>query len=60
MDVDGGCVTYQASIPEGATAVPSFDGGGGLSFVERADLVAFVEREEDLTLCGADAPPCES
>jgi hypothetical protein len=58
LRVDGGCVTYRTSIPEGGGLVPSFDADGGLSFVERADLVAFVEREERLTLCGAGAPPC--
>jgi hypothetical protein len=58
LRVDGGCVTYRTSIPEGNDAVPSFDTDGGLSFVERADLVAFVEREEELSLCGAGAPPC--
>jgi tRNA A-37 threonylcarbamoyl transferase component Bud32/membrane-associated phospholipid phosphatase len=57
---DGGCVTYETSIPDDAAAIPSFDTGGGLSFVERADLVTFVDEEEGLTLCGADAAPCES
>lgn len=58
LRVDGGCVTYRTSIPEGDDAVPSFDTDGGLSFVERVDLVALVEREEELSLCGAGAPPC--
>jgi membrane-associated phospholipid phosphatase len=61
LPVEGGCVTYQTSIPEGSSdTVPSFDPGGGLSFVERSDLVTIVEQKEDLTLCGADAPPCGS
>jgi hypothetical protein len=59
LPVDGGCVAYRTSIPEGQGEIPSFDTDGGLSFVERADLVAFVEQEEGLTLCGAGAPPCE-
>jgi hypothetical protein len=60
LPVDGGCVAYRTSIPEGGeSAIPSFDAGGGLSFVERADLVTLVEQEEGLTLCGAGAPPCE-
>ncbi len=58
LPVDGGCVSYKTSIPEGDGLVPSFDTEGGLSFVERADLVALVEREERLALCGAGAPPC--
>jgi hypothetical protein len=61
LPVEGGCVTYQTSIPEGSSdTIPSFDPGGGLSFVERSDLVAIVDQKEDLTLCGADAPPCGS
>jgi hypothetical protein len=58
LDVGGGCVTYRSALPEGVGPVPSFDEGGGLAFVQRSDLVAFVESQEDLTLCGADAPPC--
>ena len=58
IPVDGGCVTYE--VPPGTEpgSVPSFDDGGGLSFIERSELVAAVERDEDLVLCGAEAPPC--
>jgi tRNA A-37 threonylcarbamoyl transferase component Bud32 len=58
IPIDGGCVTYQ--IPPGTEAgsVPSFDDAGGLSFIDRSELVAAVERDEDLVLCGAQAPPC--
>jgi hypothetical protein len=59
LPVDGGCVAYRTSIPEGGSAIPSFETDGGLSFVDRADLVTFVDREEDLTLCGAGGPPCQ-
>lgn len=59
LPVDGGCVTYRTSIPEGDGLVPSFDADGGLSFVDRVDLVRFVDQEEHLTLCGAGAPPCD-
>jgi hypothetical protein len=38
--------------------VPSFDDGGGLRLMDRTELVGSVEQDEDLTLCGADAPPC--
>ena len=59
IPIEGGCVTYQ--VPSGTEpgSVPSFDAGGGLSFVERSDLVAAVERDTDLVLCGAEAPPCD-
>lgn len=56
MEVEGGCVTYRSSLPVGVGPVPSFDPDGRLSFVPRDQLVAFVEREEDLILCGAGAP----
>jgi tRNA A-37 threonylcarbamoyl transferase component Bud32 len=57
--IEGGCVTLETTIPDDSTErVPSFEPGGGLSFVERSDLVATVEQEEDLTLCGAGAPAC--
>jgi hypothetical protein len=54
-EVEGGCVTYRSSLPAGVRPVPSFDHGGGLSFVPRSQLVASVDRDEDLILCGAGA-----
>jgi len=54
-EVEGGCVTYRSSLPAGVGPVPSFDHGGGLSFVPRSQLVASVDRDEDLILCGAGA-----
>jgi tRNA A-37 threonylcarbamoyl transferase component Bud32 len=58
IPVEGGCVTYQ--LPPGTEpgSVPSFEPGGGLRLMDRSELVAAVERDEDLVLCGADAPPC--
>jgi tRNA A-37 threonylcarbamoyl transferase component Bud32 len=56
LEIEGGCVTYRSSLPEGVGPVPSFDPGGGLSFVPRSQLVASVDRDENLILCGADAP----
>jgi tRNA A-37 threonylcarbamoyl transferase component Bud32 len=56
LEVEGGCVAYRSSLPAGVGPVPSFDPGGGLSFVPRSELVTFVERDEDLILCGAGAP----
>jgi tRNA A-37 threonylcarbamoyl transferase component Bud32 len=54
IEVEGGCVSYH-SVPAGAERVPSFDPDAGLSFVPRSQLVAFVEQDEDLILCGAGA-----
>ena len=56
MEIEGGCVTYRSSLVAGVGPVPSFDPGEGLSFVPRSQLAAFVERDEDLILCGAGAP----
>jgi hypothetical protein len=58
IPVEGGCVTYE--IPPGIDpgSVPSFDEGGGLQLMDRSALVASVDQDEDLVLCGADAPPC--
>jgi len=58
IPVDGGCVTY--ALPPGTepASVPSFDDGGGLRLMDRSELVGSVERDEDLVLCGAGAPPC--
>ncbi|MDP9326650.1 MAG: hypothetical protein M3P10_00410 [Actinomycetota bacterium] len=58
IPIDGGCVTYQVPPGTEAGSVPSFDDGGGLSFIDRSELVASVEQDEDLVLCGAQAPPC--
>jgi tRNA A-37 threonylcarbamoyl transferase component Bud32 len=58
IPIDGGCVTYQVPPGTEAGAVPSFDDGGGLSFIDRSELVASVEQDEDLVLCGAQAPAC--
>ena len=56
IEVPGACVTYRSSLPPGVGPVPSFDPGGGLSYVPRSQLVTFVDQEEDLVLCGAGAP----
>ncbi|MDP9299226.1 MAG: phosphatase PAP2 family protein, partial [Actinomycetota bacterium] len=55
FEVGGGCVTYRSSLPAGAGPVPSFDSAGDLYYVPRSQLVAFVDRDEDLVLCGAEA-----
>jgi hypothetical protein len=58
IPVEGGCVTYE--VPPGTEpgSVPSFVDGGGLRLMDRSDLVATVDQDEDLVLCGASAPPC--
>jgi tRNA A-37 threonylcarbamoyl transferase component Bud32 len=58
IPIEGGCVTYQ--VPPGTEpgSVPSFEDGGGLGYVDRSELVAAVQRDEELVLCGAKAPAC--
>jgi membrane-associated phospholipid phosphatase/tRNA A-37 threonylcarbamoyl transferase component Bud32 len=59
LRVEGGCVTYLPPGTANDEVIPSFEEGGGLDFVERSELVAEVEDRVGMTLCGADAPPCE-
>jgi membrane-associated phospholipid phosphatase len=56
FETQGGCIAYRSSIPANVAVVPSFDPGGGLSFVPRSTLVAFIDREEGERLCGAGVP----
>jgi tRNA A-37 threonylcarbamoyl transferase component Bud32 len=56
IEIEGGCVTYQSTLD--GPGVPSFEPGGGLSFMPRSDLVSAVDAESDQVLCGALAPPC--
>ena len=56
LDVPGACIAYRSSVSPNAAVVPTFDPGGGLSLVPRSALVAFVERDEGLKLCGAGGP----
>jgi hypothetical protein len=58
IPVEGGCVTYTSTIADADADVPSFEPGGGLSFVPREDLVQVVAEHDGQVLCGADAPPC--
>jgi tRNA A-37 threonylcarbamoyl transferase component Bud32 len=58
IPVEGGCVTYEAPPGVDPGSVPSFDEGGGLRLMDRSDVVTSVDRDEDLVLCGAEAPPC--
>jgi hypothetical protein len=55
IEVAGGCVSYHP-VRAGGEPVPSFDPDAELSFVPRSQLVAFVEHDEDMVLCGAGAP----
>jgi membrane-associated phospholipid phosphatase/tRNA A-37 threonylcarbamoyl transferase component Bud32 len=52
IDDPGGCVVFRTSLPADQVPGPSFE-SGELSFADRSTLVATVEDESDLALCGA-------
>jgi membrane-associated phospholipid phosphatase/tRNA A-37 threonylcarbamoyl transferase component Bud32 len=55
LEVAGGCVVYRSSPAAEDGVTPSFEEGGGLSLLERSTLVASVEDESGLSLCGVGA-----
>jgi hypothetical protein len=54
----GGCVTYRFEFDSPETASLLFDADSALAFQPRKDLVAKIRDGNDLSLCGAGAPPC--
>src|SRR5262245_56078465 len=56
--IDGGCIALTGAPPGEPAGVPAFSPNGGLTTIDRSQVVALVEQQTDQTLCGADAPPC--
>jgi hypothetical protein len=54
----GGCVTYRYRFGGTADPVLALEADEALTFGSRAAVVAQVQRDLGLTLCGAGAPPC--
>lgn len=54
----GGCISYEYSFAADAPATLTLEAQQALSLVERGVIVDRVRQEYDLTLCGAEAPPC--
>ena len=52
LPFEGGCATYASSLPAGTPSVPSFDEAGGLSWIDRSEIVAALGDEDVLKLCG--------
>jgi hypothetical protein len=50
---DGGCVTYAFALDGPTTAALIFDGDRAMAFQPRRDLVAKIESDSGLRLCGA-------
>ena len=55
---EGGCVTLRFAFSGDVSAALIFDVDTALDFQSRDTLVDKVRSESDLSLCGADAPPC--
>ena len=54
----GGCVTYRYRFGSEAEATLALEADEAVTFGLRTVLVAQVQEELGLTLCGAGAPPC--
>jgi hypothetical protein len=54
----GGCITYRYRFRAGASTTLALEADDALSFTPRAVVVAAVERDLGLSLCGVGAPPC--
>ena len=51
----GGCVTYQFFFAPGASPVLATTVASALAFMPRSELVSYVQRTENLALCGRGA-----
>ena len=51
----GGCVTYQFFFAPGASPVLATTVASALAFMPRSELVSYVQRAENLALCGRGA-----
>lgn len=55
---EGGCIEYDYSFSSRAESTLAIEADLALSTIERALIVREVRERVDLTLCGAEAPPC--
>jgi hypothetical protein len=55
---EGGCIVARYRFAEGSEPALVIEADRAISTIARRDLVAGVNAELDLTLCGAGAPPC--
>ena len=58
IPIEGGCISVTGEPPGNPIGVPSFTPNGGLTTIDRSQVVALVNEQTDETLCGAGAPPC--
>jgi hypothetical protein len=52
----GGCATYWFHFARGASPLLAVQVDGSVAFMQRAGLVAYIEKTESLALCGRGAP----
>ena len=52
----GGCATYWFHFARGASPLLAVPLDGAVAFMQRAGLVAYIEKTEGLALCGRGAP----
>ena len=55
---DGGCISYTFRFASGASSTLAIEAVAALSLLTRATIVAGVQEDPGLILCGAGAPPC--
>lgn len=55
---DGGCIVHRYRFAEGSESSLVIEADRAISTLPRATIVSEVRRDLDLTVCGADAPPC--
>lgn len=55
---EGGCIVYRYRFAEGSESSLVIEADRAVSVLPRATIVSEVRQDLDLTLCGADAPPC--
>lgn len=55
---DGGCIVTRYRFAQGSEPALVIEADRAISTLARSTVVSEVRRDLDLTLCGAEAPPC--
>ena len=55
---EGGCIIHEYAFADGTEPTLVIEADLAISTVARRDIVTHVQDSLDLTLCGAEAPPC--
>lgn len=57
---EGGCIQHRYRFAAGSEPALVIEADRALSSLPRIEVVTEVRRDLDLSLCGAEAPPCEA